>query len=744
MKVTLLNGLYKAQKGHISIPALMNQIKTGVYAQAVFEVRKALALNGKKKYQKAKLQLPCFTPSGRFSQAYKLDGKLKRPVPPTKNNLIDYNGIVILDYDNLETLDLFALQEKVTNCEYTHASFCSPSNSGYKVLVRTSNKNPLKHAEVFNAVRAFYKDLTGLEDDKSSSNINRLCFVSVDAQLHYNEHSKVFEFQTKLFEKEEESASPISDIPRDMPMDKITKAVNRIESKGYHYVNGKRHEYVKQFSIECVKYGVSKAVCVGFVDANFISADCDANKVLKVVDWAYDNIKEVGIYEDWAKEQKVEKSKSENHQNTEGYVSDLYQESESKLETISIPQLKEEEIYELDEKVRKDILHQRLVEEKLAQYFEFRINTLKNREEYRQKGWKHFKEMTKIEYNSISRALKFHGISCSPNKLESIILSHFSKQVHPLKEMFEQWYHQHKEDKTDYIGQVARLVKTDAPKGLFDIIFRKWMVASIANLYVEETSTNHHCLILCGSEQGTNKTTFLSTLFSSEYTYTGLIDLKNKDSLIMLADTFIIILDEQFSILEKDKEWEALKSIITMPRVKARWHYAKNSKLAPRIANFCGTTNRIEILQDDTGNRRFIPFQVTKPIDTNALRKLDISKMWAQAYRLYKDGWRYLPTQKEKLQIEAYQKKFKKLDTHHRIISDTYEPCEADHPDAQLVSSMEMWSFLHKNFPLEKTVTVEKVGRAMSFLGFLQKRTIRDKNYPKRSRYWVCRLIKHN
>ncbi|BDS09591.1 hypothetical protein [Aureispira anguillae] len=52
MKVTLLNGLYKAQKGHISIPALMNQIKTGVYAQAVFEVRKTLALNGKRSIKK--------------------------------------------------------------------------------------------------------------------------------------------------------------------------------------------------------------------------------------------------------------------------------------------------------------------------------------------------------------------------------------------------------------------------------------------------------------------------------------------------------------------------------------------------------------------------------------------------------------------------------------------------------------------------------------------------------------------
>lgn len=739
MRVTLLNGLYKIQKGHVSLRDLMQQIKTGVFADKVFKVRQTLVFKGKKQYQSAKLELPCFTPSGRFGQAFKIDGKTKRPIPPTKRHLIEYNGIVVLDYDDLEDMELFSLQETIKECQYTFASFSSPSNKGYKVLVKTTNKDKEKHAEAFHAVRAFYKELTGVEDDKSSSNINRLCFVSVDAHLHYNENSEVVVFQRRLFERPEIEPSFTNKIPKGIPRDKITKAIERIESKGVQYVNGQRHEYVKQFSIECVKYGVLESECTNFVDSNFVSADCDAKKVLSVVKWAYENIKEVGIYEDWAKEQSLESSKPNNN-STEEYISDLYKEKEKEETVISIPELGEEQIYELDEKVRKEILYQRLVEQTLDEFFDFRINTLKNREEYKLKSWKKYREMDKIEYNSISRALKLHGVSCPPAKLEGIILSHFSKQVHPIKEMFERWHQQldNDDDEVDYIKQVAQLVHTDAPKGLFEIVFKKWLVASVANVFIEGNCTNHHCLILCGKQE-TNKTTFFSSLFSSEYVFTGHIDLKNKDSLILLADTFIVDLDEQFAILDKAKDWETLKSTVTMPRIKARWHYAKTSKLAPRIANFCGIANRIEILQDDTGNRRFIPFQVTKPININQLRSMDITKMWAQAYRLYKDGWRYLPSQKEKLQIENYQKKFKKLDTEHKLISFLYEPCEMAHPNAELLSSAEIWEFLHKHYPIEKNVSLEKVGRAMSLLGFVQKRVQRDKG--KRARYWVVNNV---
>lgn len=743
MKVTFLNGLYKVQAGHLDLVEIFNQIKNGVHSPPIFHCRSEKNLKGKKAYQQAKLNLPCFTPSGRFGQGFTTKDGEKRPVPPRICDLLEYNGIVVLDYDGLTgDFDLYDIEEKAKQCPYTFACFTSPSREGYKILVRTSNKNHLKHAIVFNQVKSYYDKLTGFQADKSGKNVNRLCFVSVDFKLMYNLDSSVFEFQAKIFEEKQENNStnsPTVHNPNSNDLDDITKALNKVEKNGFSYVNGQRHEYVKQFSIECVKYGVPLNQCLNFVDANFVSADCIPKKVLAVVHWAYENIKEVGIYDTWRKNSIPEDTGKKNRSKKKEYTPELYKATDEEELIINLPELSFEEIQELEKDTRKSILYQKILEDTLDEFFDFRINILKNREEYKQKNWKEFKPMGKIEYNSIVRALKKNGIKSTPKVLESIILSQFSKQVHPLKENFEGWSKYLADDKTDYIEQVTQLIKTDAPKGLFSSIFKKWLVASVANVFVEGNCTNHHCIILCGN-QGTNKTTFFSSLFSKEYLFTGHIDLRNKDSQILLTDTFIVLLDEQFSILSKEHEWETLKSLISIPRIKNRWHYDKTSKSAPRIANFCGTANRIEILQDDTGNRRFFPFQLTEPIDINKLQKIDLRKMWAQAYNLFKSGWYYLPNAKEKRLIDNYQHGFKKLANEHYLIMDLFQPHSKKDSDLELISSTEIWKELDRHYSINKDVSIAKIGRAMTFLKFEQKTVVRDVD-KRRARYWHVKRI---
>lgn len=782
MNVTLRNGLHKAQKGHFPIINILNDIKGGTYAKQVTEVRIVLHTQGKKMYQTAKLNLPCFTPSGTFTQAYSTKGGTKSPIPPLIDGIIDYNGIVVLDFDDLEALDLFGLAEKVKECAYTFAGFRSPSNDGYKVFVKTSNTDPLQHSAAFKAVSEHYNKITKIQDDKSSSNVNRLCFVSSDVDLFLNEDSEVFEFKkppkkvennTDLFtqedlkglppdvaqdlldyEKKEKSQTETATKPKVVPeqksketdgaLDYMLKAITRVEKSGVQFVDGSRHHFIKRLAVECYKYGVEKEECSDLLDANFASEDFSSKEVSDIIKWAYTEgkVKEkFGFYLEWAKANgKVKKPKVEAKEaEPKGYTPELYKEKKAEDNVIRLPEADETEIWELDEKVRKEIFYQRKVEETLDDFFDFRINTLKDIAEYKLKDWKKYKEVTKIEYNSISRALKFHGVSCGPAKLETIILSHFSKQVHPVKDMFERWGESLDDaDTTDYIKQVADIVQTDAPEGLFYNLFKKWLVASVANVFVEGQCTNHHCPILVG-DQGTNKTTFWTSLFPSEYVFIGHLDLTNKDSMIMLTDTFLIVLDEQFAVLTREKDWETLKSAVTMPRVKTRWVYAKSNKLAPRIGNFCGTANRKDILQDDTGNRRFLPFLLTSPIDINAFRKVDITKMWAQAYKLYKANWFYLPTEQEKRHVDLYQANFKKLGNEHYLIQDMYQPCEENDPNIIHFSSTDIWKLLDKEYNLSKEITVSRIGRAMTFLGFEQKNITRPDG--KKGRWWLLKRV---
>lgn len=748
MQVTVLNSTFKTHRGDTKLSQIASEIQDGVYTRVIYECRVTLETLGVPAYKRKKKNLPAFTPSGRFGQCYTTINGEKVPCPPRKKALLEYNGNVVLDYDKLSDLEVFDMMEKVKNCPFSRLGFCSPSNKGYKIIVATSNRDPLQHASVYKAVAAYYDKLTeqASKGDSTSSNINRLCYVSADPLLHYNPDSPEFtEYQTVLFEekqpKKEYKKLEQDDLKNQDEL--VIKALHKVEKAGLVYVEGKRRDFIKRLAIESVKYGVSENECWAFVYNSLLTSDCDENMVRKLVSAMYETVQphEHGMYVKWTKENKKGKYK-ENKNNSEPkeYIPELYKERPQEDLNIQLPELTWDEIKEIgNDKLRDSIYSQQILESKLNEFFEFRTNTLKNIEEYRQKGWHKFKEVDKRAYNSIAIALRKSGVSCTSAKLENTISSDFSRKVHPIKEMFERWADELGNDKTDYIKQVASFVKTDAPIGLFESVFKKWLVASVANVYIEGQCTNHHCIILCSSQQGMNKTTFFTSLFSTEYVFAGHLDFKNKDSMILLADTFLVVLEEQFSVIDKEKDWETLKSIVTLPRVKTRWHYAKTSKLSPRIANFCGTANRMEILQDDTGNRRFIPFQLTDPININAFRKIDIRKMWAQAYRLYKEGFFYLPTASEKNKINKYQQGFKKLADEHYYIMDSYEPAtDEKSADVEHLSSTEIREYLLTHFNINKDLSVSKVGRAMTFLGFKQKTFVRKKDF-KRGRWWLIK-----
>lgn len=209
-----------------------------------------------------------------------------------------------------------------------------------------------------------------------------------------------------------------------------------------------------------------------------------------------------------------------------------------------------------------------------------------------------------------------------------------------LKQLIKDFSKEVKADKRDYINEVAQLVETNSEPGAFNQAFKKWVVASVANLYEKEKNTNSRCLILCGG-QGMRKTSFWSLLFSPYECFLGHVSLSSKDSLILLTDSFLVILDEQFETIKKDEKWERLEALIRMPQVRVRKYYQKEAKVYDRIANFCGTTNLPKEELEGRSKDVFIPFELTAAIKIGALKKITMRKMWGQAYNLYESGFAY-------------------------------------------------------------------------------------------------------
>ena len=65
--------------------------------------------------------------------------------------------------------------------------------------------------------------------------------------------------------------------------------------------------------------------------------------------------------------------------------------------------------------------------------------------------------------------------------------------------------------------------------------------------------------------------------------------------------------------------------------------YGRFKDYRPRQCVFIGTTNKKRYLLDATGNRRFEPMKVNKPIDV-ALIKADREQLWAEAAHREAEG----------------------------------------------------------------------------------------------------------
>jgi len=154
---------------------------------------------------------------------------------------------------------------------------------------------------------------------------------------------------------------------------------------------------------------------------------------------------------------------------------------------------------------------------------------------------------------------------------------------------------------------------------------------------------NKHCLVLYSSGQSKGKTSFLRTLCPPElgdYYYEEMIG-TDKDSQIMLGKSFIVLLDE-ISVLSK-MDINALKAVFSKREVTVRLPYEKKPEKFPRRCSFFATTNRNDFLVDGE-NVRWLVFNV-EDIDMSygniftGEYNIDINKVWAEAYYLYRNGY---------------------------------------------------------------------------------------------------------
>ena len=667
---------------HKTIPAILEEIKTGKYKPGIIYLRKSLAENKTEAYNKAKKSLPAFTPSGKFVGGRKLEF------------LADYSCCIILDIDKLSAADLQNAKHLANQSEFTFASFISPSGNGLKILVKI-NSDKADHKEAFLLVQAHYESILKLEIDKSGKDITRLCFYSWDENLYLNENATVFASEAKQpCQTELVSVSPTHNsqfITHNS--DAIYNHCIKFTEKKVQFVNGSRNVFVHQLACNLNRKGVSLHEALGYILTDF---GYDDKEVTQAVNSAYGNIHEFG---------KNEKSVIARRNDEANY-------SLNKKKNVTLSLSKSFEDNEDDEDKPKPTQIDRL-ELFLSTRYVFRHNIVSGKLEFQYYGKKKWHVMNDFIENSILRECLKGRIRTNLSSLRNLLNSDFCELFNPFEHYF--FNLPTYDEKTDYITELANTITT-TKQDLWQQCFKKWIVAMVGCV-LDDKIINHTVIVFSG-KQGLGKTTWVEKLVPrplKEYLFSGTINPNNKDTLVQLSECMLINLDELENL--NRSEIGSLKEIITKTQIRMRKAYGHNNETMPRRASFAGSVNTAQFLNDSTGSRRFLCFELE---GIKYQHDVDINMAFSQALFLFKSGFRHWFDQEEIKNISENNEQYQLRSPEEELLLTWFEPCEKEKATLFLNASQIATKLAERAKINITDGTINKIGKALKKHNFIR------------------------
>jgi predicted P-loop ATPase len=348
------------------------------------------------------------------------------------------------------------------------------------------------------------------------------------------------------------------------------------------------------------------------------------------------------------------------------------------------------------------------IETYISENYDLRYNVISNDFEYKTKDSETFETMNE---NNIRRKLLHNNYSVSDALLKTILKSDFVDKHNPIKEYFETleiW-----DGKTDYISLLSEyIVVNPNERESFKTQLKKALIRSIACSL--EVHVNKQCFVIVHKKQNSGKTTFIRWLCppALKNYYTELME-NNKDGETTLAANFMINLDELAS-LEK-QEVNKLKAVMSRDTAKLRLPFDARFSTLKRRANFWASTNKTEFLTDETGNVRWVCFNIQN-INHDYSKDIDINDIWAQAYTMFKNEEKYLLTPEEIAENEARNRKFIVNTPEIDILPMYFKPAKKDDYGVKFYSASEIVNEISKKTNIK--LYEGKMGKALQLHDF--------------------------
>ncbi|WP_228464268.1 VapE domain-containing protein [Chryseobacterium indologenes] len=257
---------------------------------------------------------------------------------------------------------------------------------------------------------------------------------------------------------------------------------------------------------------------------------------------------------------------------------------------------------------------------------------------------------------------------------------------------------------------------TTTKQDLWQVCFKKWFVAMVACV-TNDKAINQTVIVFSG-KQGVGKTTWIEKLIPKplkDYMFSETINPNNKDTLIHLAECMLINLDELENL--NRTEIGTLKELITKTHIRMRKAYGHNNETLPRRASFAGSVNTAQFLNDTTGSRRFLCFEVEHIEYTH---NIDINLAYAQAKQLYKSGFRFWFNQEEIKEINQNNEQYQARSPEEDLLLTWFEIADRETAN-NFINTTQIAAKLAEKAKLNITDgTVMKLGKALKKHGYLR------------------------
>jgi len=283
----------------------------------------------------------------------------------------------------------------------------------------------------------------------------------------------------------------------------------------------------------------------------------------------------------------------------------------------------------------------------------------------------------------------------------------------PFKDFFKslpEW------DGVDYISQVANCVKTD-DDDFWQVMFRKALVRTIECAIGRKV--NRSALILISRQQNTGKTMFIRYLNpwgDTKYYCEEKIISGNRDSELLLAQNLIFNLDELQGM--DARAMNTIKATISKSVINTRKAYRADHEQIRRRCTFWGSSNLEQYLTDDTGNSRWLGFEIQGTIDWATYNQIPVHYLWTQAYHLWRNGFDGELTAEEAGHRDNRNKDMEQSNNETDICVMLFENSNNFMSNAEILN--------HYRFYFKDQSDTYKIGRALTKLGFKPSSRFKD------------------